>query len=260
MLALGLGSLLLCISEAPRWGCASLTILGLLAGAVVLLVAWVLWELKNTHPLINLRTLREGGVVLANISAIGLGAALYIGMSVGSLVAQAPPETGYGLGLPVLWAGFVIFPLSVGSFVANRIVRAVGHRTGMSALLPIGAVVMAVAGTMLWLLHTELWEILLSLLVFGLGMGASYAAMPALISRSVAVDELGSSVSFNQVLRTIGSSFGTAISAAIIAAYAGLGGSATVESIPMTFGVGAFLCLGLGVALLAHSIVRRKRD
>lgn len=123
MLALGLGSLLLCISEAPRWGWTSLTILGLLAGAVVLLVAWVLWELKNTHPLINLRTLREGDVVLANISAIGLGAALYIGMSVGSLVAQAPPETGYGLGLPVLWAGFVIFPLSVGSFVANRDVR-----------------------------------------------------------------------------------------------------------------------------------------
>ncbi|MGO2124268.1 MAG: MFS transporter, partial [Glutamicibacter arilaitensis] len=108
----------------------------------------------------------------------------------------------------------------------------------------------------LWLLHSALWEILLSMLVFGIGMGASYAAMPALIARSVAAQELGSSVSFNQVLRTVGSSFGTAISAAIIATHPGLLGEASPEGINMTFLLGALLCIVLGAALLADSARR----
>ncbi len=256
LLTFGLGSLLLAISESPKWGWGSLPILVLLVFAAVILTVWVLVENKLDHPLINLRTLKQGDVLLANISAIALGAALYIGMSVSSLVAQAEESTGYGLSLPVLWAGFVIFPLSVGSFTANRMVRILAKKVGIQIMLPIGAIIMSLAGTLLWLLHSALWEILLSMLVFGLGMGASYAAMPALIARSVATQELGSSVSFNQVLRTVGSSFGTAISAAIIATHAGLNGEATATGINMTFMLGALLCIALGAALLIHTALR----
>lgn len=257
LLTLGLAALLLTISEGPKWGWGSPTTMALGIFAVVMLVIWVFVEIRLDHPLINLRTLKQGEVLLANISAVALGAALYIAMSVSSLVAQAATNTGYGLGLPVFWAGFVIFPLSVGSLTANRIVRVLAKRVGIQIMLPIGAIIMAGAGTMLWLLHDQLWEILLSMLVFGLGMGASYAAMPALIARSVAVQELGSSVSFNQVLRTVGSSFGTAISAAIIATHPGLNGEASPQGIDMTFLLGAVLCIALGLALLADS-ARRK--
>lgn len=259
LLAIGLGSLLLAISEGPKWGWGSLPILVLLVVAAVILAIWVLVENKLDHPLINLHTLKQGDVLLANISAIALGAALYIGMSVASLVAQAEESTGYGLSLPVLWAGFVIFPLSVGSFTANRVVRVLAKKVGIQIMLPVGAIIMSLAGTLLWLLHSQLWEILLSMLVFGLGMGASYAAMPALIARSVAIQELGSSVSFNQVLRTVGSSFGTAISAAIIATHAGSNGAATPAGINMTFMIGAILCIVLGVALVVHSIIRASK-
>lgn len=257
LLTLGLSALLLAISEGPKWGWGSPVTVALILFAVLMLAIWVAVENRLAHPLINLRTLKQGEVLLANISAIALGAALYIGMSVSSLVAQADTATGYGLDLPVFWAGFVIFPLSVGSLTANRIVRLLAKRVGIQVMLPIGAIIMAAAGTMLWLLHSELWEILLSMLVFGLSMGASYAAMPALIARSVAVQELGSSVSFNQVLRTVGSSFGTAISAAIIATHPGLHGEASAEGINMTFLIGAVLCIALGLALVADSARRQ---
>jgi MFS family permease len=257
LLTLGLGSLLLAISEGPKWGWGSMLTIASCIFAVIMLIIWVMVEIRLDHPLINLRTLKEGEVLLANISAIALGAALYIGMSVSSLVAQADSATGYGLNLPVFWAGFVIFPLSVGSLSANRIVRQLAKRTGIQIMLPIGAIIMSAAGTMLWFLHSGLWEILLSMLIFGLGMGASYAAMPALIARSVAVQELGSSVSFNQVLRTIGSSFGTAISAAIIATHPGVNGTASPESINITFMIGAILCLALGATLIIASALRR---
>lgn len=257
-LGAGLGLLLLGISEAPKWGWLSAGTLASVIFSVMLLGAWIRLELTITNPLINLRALRNGEVLLANVAAIGLGAALYIGLSVASLVAQAPESNDYGLALPVFWAGFVMFPLSLGSFVANRIVRSVAHRTGLAPLLPVGAILIAAAGTLLWLRHTQLWEMLLGMLVFGLGMGASYAAMPALIARSVAAQELGSSVSFNQVLRTVGSSFGTAVSAATFAAYSRDDHQPTAAGIDTTFEIGAVLCLLLSTALLAHSFIKRR--
>ncbi|WP_411731278.1 MFS transporter [Paeniglutamicibacter sp.] len=260
LLAFGLGTLLLGISEGPRWGWSSPWTVGILTIAVVLLFLWIRTELRSENPLINLRVFSNGEVLLANLTAIGLGAALYIGLSLASLVAQAPASTGYGLSLPVFWAGFVMFPLSVGSFTANRLVRRLGHRFSLATLLPIGAALMAVAGSMLWLEHTHLWEILLGMLVFGLGMGAAYAAMPALIARSVATEELGSSVSFNQVLRTIGSSFGTAISGAVIAAHTSADHHATAAGIDLTFEIGAVLCLVVFLALIINGVATRFRS
>ncbi|WP_404291255.1 MFS transporter [Glutamicibacter arilaitensis] len=259
LLAAGLGLLLLGISEGSHWGWVSIPTATVLLAALILLTIWVKVELRVAHPLINLNTLRQGEVLLANFAAIGLGAALYIGMSVASLVAQAPATTDFGLALPVFWAGFVIMPLSVGSLVANRLVRRFGHHLGYAALLPIGAVLFAAAATFLWLAHSALWELLLGMLVFGLGMGASYAAMPALIARSVAAEQLGSSVSFNQVLRTVGSSFGTAVSAAIIAMHASAGGATTGEGVNLTFAVSAFGCILLSLCLVIHFFYKARK-
>src|SRR3546814_15790173 len=93
--------------------------------------------------------------------------AMYIGLSVGSLVAQAPEDTGYGLGLPVLWAGFVMFPLSVGRLTANRLVRPLAHRIQLATLLPVGAGLMTVASFLLWFAPEQPWEVLLGMLLFG---------------------------------------------------------------------------------------------
>lgn len=254
LLSLGLGALLLAVSEGPNWGWGSVTTIGVLVIAVLLLLAWSRTALRQRHPLINIRVFRHKDVILANCTAVGLGAALYIGLSISSLVAQAPAETGYGLAMPVLWAGFVMLPLSVGSFAANRLVRRFGSRIRLATLLPLGAGVMTAAGMLLWLAHDSLWIILTGMLVFGLGMGAAYAAMPALITRSVAATEVGSSVSFNQVLRTVGSSFGTAVAGAVLAAHMAPDMHSTDTGIQLTFGIGAIICAVVFIALLVHAL------
>ena len=83
--------------------------------------------------------------------------------------------------------------------------------------------------------------------------------MPVLIARNVAAEGLGSSVSFNQVLRTIGSSFGTAACAAIFAVSATPSGQTTDAGISGAFGLGALLCLGVFLALMVHAVVRWAR-
>lgn len=259
LLGLGLGSLLLGISEGAHWGWTSTWFLGVLALAMVALAAWAAVELRTASPLVNLRVLTRVDVVVANATAIGLGGAMYIGLSVGSLVAQAPQSTGYGMELPVFWAGFVMFPLSVGSLLANRVVRRISRRVDLAALLLIGAGLITFASALLWLAHSELWELVCGMFLFGVGMGASYAAMPALIARNVALEELGSSVSFNQVLRTVGSSLGTAASAAVIAVHLSPDGLATDAGITSTFGVSALVCLLVFVVLAVRSVNTHRR-
>ena len=255
LLGLGLGSLLLGVSEGPNWGWGSPWTIGTFILAAVVLTAWVRAGLRKRHPLVNLRVLRNGEVLLANCTAMGLGAALYIGLSTSSLVVQAPASTGYGIALPVFWAGLVMLPLSVGSFSANRLVRRLSRRIRLTTLLPIGAGIVMASGMLLWVAHTELWEILIGMLVFGLGIGASYAAMPGLIARSVAAEELGSSVSFKQVLRTVGSSFGAATAGAVLAANMAADLRPTGAGISATFAIGALLCAAVFVALLIHTLV-----
>jgi predicted MFS family arabinose efflux permease len=259
LLGLGLGVLLLGVSEGPAWGWSSPGVTGAFIVAAAVLTAWVRAELRKRYPLVDLRVLRNGEALLANGTALGLGAAMYIGLSISSLVAQAPPSTGYGIALPVFWAGFVMFPLSVGSLSANRLVRRLARRIPLATLLPIGAGLVAAAAMLLWFAHTELWEILIGMLVFGLGIGASYAAMPALIARNVAAEELGSSVSFNQVLRTVGSSFGTAVSGAVLATNMATDLHPTGAGIATTFAIGAVLCAAVFIALLVHTLITPSR-
>ena len=259
LLGVGLGTLLLAVSEGPNWGWASGVTISAFVFAALVLAVWVRVELRVSHPLINLRVLRNGDVLLANATAIGLGTAMYVGLSIASLVAQAPKSTGYGIALPVLWAGFVMFPLSVGSFTANRLVRVLSSRMNMSGLLPFGAAVVTVSTTLLWLAHDELWEVLIGMLIFGVGIGTTYAAMPGLIARSVAAAELGSAVSFNQVLRTVGGSIGSAIAGAVLAANLAPDLHPTTKGIDLTLALGAIGCAVVFVALLTHQLSSLRR-
>lgn len=255
LLAVGLACLLLAISEAAVWGASSAPTILVFFGALSLLSAWVVAELRTAHPLIDLRVLRSADAVVANATAVGLGAAMYIGLSVASLIAQAPTSTGYGIALPLLWAGFVMLPLSVGSFAANRLVRALSSRVPMTTLLLIGSVTVTFASFSVLFFHHTLPEILVGFFGFGVGIGMTYAAMPALIARTVAATELGSAVSFNQVLRTVGGCFGSAVSGAVLAAHLSVEGRPTESGVASALAIGAVACTLVCVALMARRLV-----
>lgn len=258
LLTLGLGALLLCLSEGSRWGWLSAPGLVSAAVAVLGLALWIRTELRRAHPLVNLRVFRSGDVLLANGTAIGLGTAVYISMSIVSLVIQAPASTGYGQAVPVLWAGFLFLPLSVGSMGANRVVRRLVSRVDIAVFLPVGALVMTAAAVLHWAAHTHLVALALGMFLIGVGIGSGYAAMPALIARRVVVEELGSAVSFNQVLRTVGGSFGAAGTAAVLAAHPSGGPYSTDAGISTSLVLGIACGVVVLVPLLVHALRGRR--
>lgn len=192
----------------------------------------------------NLRALAHPDVLVANGAAVGLGAALYVGISIGSLIAQSPAGTGFGIGLPLFWAGFLVAPLSFGSLVTNRSLPLLRGRVAMTSLLPIGALIMALSSLLLWWSGTTLWGLAIGMFGFGVGMGSAFASMPTLISSAVDVAELGSAVGFNQVLRTVGGSLGAAISGAILVACSADGDHVTAAGVSTALAVGCRYGIG----------------
>lgn len=259
LLGTGLATLLLVVSEGAGWGWTSPATIATAVVAVAALALWRWVEIRATDPLINLRVIRSPDVVLANLTAIGLGAALYMGLSIMSLIAQAPTATGYGVDLPLFWAGFVMLPLSVGSLAANRTVRWLSRHISTVTLLPLGAALMTAASLLLWIAHDRLWELLVGMLLFGVGLGTSYAAMPALIAKIVATNELGSAVSFNQVLRTVGGAIGSAVAGAVFASHLNPALRPTDEGISLALLIALITSAVVLVSLAVHNLWSRRR-
>lgn len=253
LLATGLAALLLAISQGEALGWGSVTVVGLFAAAIALLGTWVRVELRREGPLVDLRLVSQRAIVGANLAALLLAMGMYIAMSLVNRLAQTPQSTGYGLGATLVATGLVLLPMSLGSLVSQPITRRVIARYGIRVVLPAGALI--TAATLLWLAvaHSSLADIAIATTLLGIGIGCSFAAMPALIVASVPEERTGSATSLNQVLRSVGGALGSAVGVAILSAHHPAGMPFPEESgYTVTFLAGAVICVltaGLAIAL-----------
>ncbi len=218
LVALGLVALLLAIGEGNAWGWGSTRILVLFLLAAVVLAAWVRQQLRSRHPLVELRLLRRRAVLTGDVTALVLGIAMYMYLSlVTDFVQTDHGAAGYGFGESVLVAGLCLVPFSIFSLMASRSVPALSRRLGSRAVVPLGALVVAAGGAFFALFHTSLWQAFVTMGLVGIGLGYTFAAIPGLIVRAVPEEETGSAMGFYQVVRYVGFSLGSALSAALLA-------------------------------------------
>lgn len=243
----GLGALLVAIAEGTTWGWASPAELGLAAVAVVLLGAWVRHQLHSPAPLVELRLLRRPAVLTGDACALVLGVAMYMFLSLVTEHVQTPASAGYGFGATVFVAGLTLLPFSVLTLAVARAVPALTRLVGERAVLPLGCVVVGLAGASYAVLHDALWHAFVALALVGAGIGTTFAVIPGLIVRSVPSSETGSAMGFYQVVRYVGFSLGSALAASLLAAHTPAGAHLpTASAFPQALWVGAAICLVAG--------------
>ncbi|CUU54816.1 Major Facilitator Superfamily protein [Parafrankia irregularis] len=247
LFAAGLSPLLVALSEGESWGWTSPRIIALFGSGIVCLVAWIMLELHSAHPLVELKYLAARPVLIADVCAILAGFGMFNAMTLINRLAQAPTSTGYGFGASPAVLGLVILPLAVGTVLASRWSRWLGPRTGGGrGLLLVGLFAVALAEFGLAVRHDHLVELGGATFLFGVGIGLAFAAMPGLIIGSVPPHETGSATSFNQVLRTVGGSVGSALGAAMLAAHTPAGATE-----PSNSGYTVAFVIAGGVGVLA---------
>lgn len=219
LLGLGLVASLLAIARGNVWGWDSARILVLGVAGVVLLIAWVLLELRVHAPLVDLRLATRYGVLGVNVSAFLLGVGIFGGVSVVVLVAQSPVATGIGLGHSMFAYGLMMLPMALASLLCPGLARVLARRIGFRAVLTLGSVVVAASFGSFALLHGSVLHVLLMMLLLGVGIGLAYSVMPALIVARTPEARVASATGANQVLRLLGGAFGAALIATVLAAY-----------------------------------------
>lgn len=207
------------LSEAGGWGWTSARTLGLFAGSLVLLAVWIPYELRISDPLIDLRQVKNRAVLTADTGGFLISVAMYLLLPVVVEFVQVPAAQGYGFGASLVVSGLVLVPYAATNFVASRFLGMYERRFGTRSMIPLGSLIFAFGTGFFALEHAHLWEAFVVSGIAGFGMGFTYAAMPGFIVRAVPQSETGSATGFYQVLRSIGLTLGSALSAAVLMAH-----------------------------------------
>ncbi|MGW2225874.1 MFS transporter [Streptomyces formicae] len=230
-LAGGLVCLLLAVSQGGQWGWGSAPVIGLGAGAVVVLAAWWHRQLRTEQPLVDLRLAAGRKVALPHVAALLAGFAFYANSLVTAQLVQAPAESGYGLELSIVATGLCLLPNGVVMLVLSPVSARISAARGPRVTLAIGAVVMALGYVVRIVDSRDLWVIVVGAAIVSTGTTFAYSALPTLILRAVPVAQTASANGVNVLMRTIGQSVCSAAVAAVLVRHTSAVGAAHVPSL-----------------------------
>jgi EmrB/QacA subfamily drug resistance transporter len=209
----GLFALTYALIEANSHGWGSTRILGAFALAAVSLAAFVLLELRQRRPMLDLTLFRNATFSGANVAMLLVALAMfgvffYVSLYVQQILGYSPVEAGASF-LPATILIAVLAPF------VGRVVDRVGSRwltsSGM-VLLALSLVLFARLGT-----GSSYWEILPGLVVMGVGMALTMTPTTAAAMGSVPRDRAGVGSAVLNSMRQVGGSLGIAITGAIVA-------------------------------------------
>jgi EmrB/QacA subfamily drug resistance transporter len=263
---LGLVSLVYAFTKAETDGWSSGTTLVFLAIAIVLLVAFVVIELRTSFPLLPLRVVLDRNRGGSYLTSLLVGLALF-GMFL--LLTYYMQGT---LHYSALKCGIAFLPFSGGIVVSATLAAQLLPRVGPRVLMVIGTV-MATIGLVLFTqlgVHSGYASHLLpGMIVISLGMGLVF--VPLTSTALIGVDEHDSGVASALVNTTqqVGGSLGTALlntvaataTATYLAAHRGHAAQAAslVHGYTAAFTVSAIL-LGVGAAASLVLVRANRRD
>jgi EmrB/QacA subfamily drug resistance transporter len=226
-LSAGLSAFLVALSEGERWGWLSGATLGVLAGSAVMLVLWVWVELRVPEPLIDIGLMRDRAVFWTNVLAVVTGFSLFGSfllvptlVELGSgLPASLASQVGYGFGASVIVAGLYLLPSSLTMLVVGPVGGLLERRVGARTLCFVGLLVLGLAALALAVAHSFGWQIVLEMILVGVGVGLVYAMLAKLIVDAVAPAVTGVAMGMNTVMRTIGGVIGGQVGAALLSSF-----------------------------------------
>ena len=211
--AVAIGGLVFGIHEGPEkgWGDV-LTVVGLVAG-VGALVGFVIWELRNDAPLLDVTTFRNRGLASGTLTLTILFAVMF------GIFLVLFPFFQTILGYSALRSAAGLLPMAatmmVMSAVAPRIAARVGSRTTMMAGIAIaigGLVTLAVSASP----TGGYLGILPGLLVIGLGMGTTMTPATESITATLPADKQGVASALNDTSRELGGAVGVALLGSVV--------------------------------------------
>jgi EmrB/QacA subfamily drug resistance transporter len=241
----GLVVLVYAITQANEYGWASAETIGLFAGSVALLAAFIGWEARASQPLMPFAIFRLRTLVGANVAGLILGTALFamflmLTLYMQQVLGYSAMKTGVGYlavaGTAIVW-----------SAVAAQLVTRVGVKpvlvAGMS-LLTAGLVYF----TQVDVGGSYLGDLLPGFLLISIGMGFSFVPISIAALAGVQPAEAGLASGLINTSQQIGGALG-------IAALSAIATSTTTDAVSSGSAVPVALTDGFEAAFWAAAVV-----
>jgi MFS family permease len=233
-------------------------VVGSLAVGGALLVAFVLWEMRTTTPLMPLRLFRNRSFSVANIVGVtfsfGIYGAVFILIQFLQVVRGNSP----------LEAGLMTMPWTIAPMIVAPLTGLIAGRIGTRIPIVTGLALQSIA--MLWLALTmsttePYSEMVVPFLLAGIGMGLVFAPSSTAVLAGMAPADHAKASGTNATLREIGVALGVAV---LTAVFTGAGGTLTPDgyvdaAVPAVLVASAVLAGAMVVALFLPSGAMRPR-
>jgi EmrB/QacA subfamily drug resistance transporter len=205
-------SLVYSVIEAPSYGwLATRTIVGLTL-SFVLLATFVVWELHQSHPLLDPRVFRKRPLAAGSTSIFVQFFAFYGYTFIGLQYLQlARGDTPARAAVEVLPLAAALMPASRLSarFTAQHGPRKVG--TNGLTLIASGLTIVAQVNT-----HSPYWIMAAGLIVLGLGLGTATTPATSSITETLPPAQQGVGSALNDLSREVGGAIGIAVIGSIL--------------------------------------------
>ncbi|WP_433944627.1 MDR family MFS transporter [Paenibacillus sp. SN-8-1] len=210
-----LGSLFITITIVPlllafswagteyKWG--SPQILSLLGATVVSAIIFVFVQSKVKNPILPLHLFKNSVVTISNIIGFimnfGLmGAMIYISFFVQGV-----------LGISPTLAGYVTMPMSIVMVVTSAIAGQLIAKKGKYKRYALIGVPIMIAGMAIMIVMNSVGTAILSMAVFGMGLGLAMPVFSLATQNAVSHKELGVVTASTQLFRNLGGTIGIAV-------------------------------------------------
>lgn len=208
-LTLGVVPLLIVAEQGREWGWGSDGAIISYAIGVVGLMAFLLVEtLMKDEALIPLRLFRDSTFTLSVVT----GAIVGIGMFGG--LAMVPQYLQIVKNFSPTEAGLMMLPMFFGLMIGSVLSGQITMRTGRYKIFPIVGTALMSGSLVLFAtvgVDTPLWESLVYMAVFGLGLGNCMQTLTNAAQNAVPFEDMGSATASTTFLRQLGGALGVAV-------------------------------------------------
>ncbi len=211
-LTMAIFCLVLAIIEGNEWGWSSVSILLLFGAAVGSVILFVMVEVWQREPLVDLSLFKAWSFTGTNITVLLFGIAL---QGVTLIAVLYFTNT---LGYSQLHVAYALIPIALASFVASLLAGKLGSKVTPSMMCLAGMALVAIGLGLLGLLSTEasFMDIAWRGLLMGGGIGLAFQSLPILSLSQVPHAKLGVGSGVFNTFRLIGSVLGVAILVSVL--------------------------------------------
>src|SRR3954467_4390886 len=209
----GLSAIVWALIEAPERGWGSPIILAAFAAGAAIITAFIAWERRTDHPMLDVSVFRNLRFSAASISITFVFFALMGVMYFLTTYMQSVK------GFTALETGIRVLPIAAGMILTSKLSVALSQRLGTKKVVALGLANVAISLVMVARFDVDTSYLTIAMALFGIGHGIGLAMSPATeaIMGALPRAKAGIGSAMNDVVREVGGTLGIAVLGSILA-------------------------------------------